>query len=70
MNTGTSAEAALMGAGGAIKVDGLKKAVLKGAEQPHEASQAPVPTRIACCMPHSSGLTCATRALSLSQCDP
>ena len=34
-----------MGGGGAVRLEGLKKAAAKGAEQPHEPSQALVPTR-------------------------
>ena len=45
LRAGTSAEAVLMGGGGAVRLEGLKKAAVKGAEQPHEPSQALVPTR-------------------------
>ena len=34
-----------MGGGGAVRLESLKKAAAKGAEQPHEPSQALVPTR-------------------------
>ena len=44
-SAGTSAEAVPMGGGGAVRLEGLKKAAAKGAEQPHEPSQALVATR-------------------------
>lgn len=59
---GTSAEAVLMGGGGAVRLEGLKKAATKGAEQPYEPSQALVHTRAllhAPTAPVESSSTCA-----------
>ena len=58
---GVSAEAVLVGSGTAVKLESIKKAALKGAEQPRERSQPLVRSCPACqVVPGSQAVLCVS----------